>query len=139
MDIREKQYFRVVVINFGKSIASSFLLVLFFSYTFNGILTYADYFANKSFIADVLCVNKDNKEMHCEGHCYLEKQLEKENENPSAPNTTKKINDIQLFSETTNEFSPTNSVLELQNKKTRYYVFPIANSYLSSIFRPPCV
>jgi hypothetical protein len=35
------------------------------------------YHLNKEYIAKQLCVNKNNPSMHCDGHCYLSKQLKK--------------------------------------------------------------
>ena len=32
---------------------------------------------NKEYIAHELCINKSNPAMHCQGHCYLSKQLKK--------------------------------------------------------------
>jgi hypothetical protein len=38
---------------------------------------YAYYHINKKMIAEKLCINKNNPQMHCNGHCYLTKQLRK--------------------------------------------------------------
>jgi hypothetical protein len=41
----------------------------------------AYYQINKQMIADKLCINKDKPEMHCNGKCFLSKQLKKAEEN----------------------------------------------------------
>ena len=41
----------------------------------------AYYEINKKMIADKLCVNKNNPTLHCNGKCYLSKQLKKAEEN----------------------------------------------------------
>jgi hypothetical protein len=41
----------------------------------------AYYEINKKTIADKLCVNKSNPKLHCNGKCYLSKQLKKAEEN----------------------------------------------------------
>lgn len=116
------------------------LLVLFFSYTFSGILTYADYYVNKEYIADTLCVNKDKPDMHCEGNCFLEKQLEKENSQQSPVNTShKNINEIQLFSGEVPDFSFLYSAIVCKSERINFYLFPVTDKHITSIFRPPCV
>lgn len=42
---------------------------------------WAYYEVNKKMIADKLCVNKSNPSLHCNGKCYLSKQLKKAEEN----------------------------------------------------------
>ena len=41
----------------------------------------AYYQMNKKMIADKLCINKDKPELHCNGQCFLSKQLKKAEEN----------------------------------------------------------
>ncbi len=46
------------------------------------------YLANKQYIAENLCANKSNKKLHCNGKCYLIKQLkeaEKKEQSPAQP------------------------------------------------------
>ena len=38
------------------------------------------YHLNKTYIAKQLCINKNNPSLHCNGHCYLSKQLKKAEE-----------------------------------------------------------
>lgn len=47
-----------------------------FQVTYQGIV-FSSYFANKAYIAAVLCENKDKPQLGCEGKCYLKKQLSK--------------------------------------------------------------
>lgn len=42
---------------------------------------WAYYEVNKKMIADKLCINKSNPSLHCNGKCYLSKQLKKAEEN----------------------------------------------------------
>ena len=35
------------------------------------------YHVNKTYISQQLCENRNNPQMHCNGHCYLSKQLQK--------------------------------------------------------------
>lgn len=124
----------------SKPILSVLLLVLFFGYTFSGILTYADFYINKDFIANILCENKDKPEMHCQGHCYLGKQLDKENNEQSPVNTSHKTtNEIQLYSEDVSDFSYLFPETINESEKINHYLFPVTDKHITSIFRPPCV
>lgn len=42
---------------------------------------YGYYSLNKKMIADKLCINKNNPQLHCNGHCFLAKQLNKAEQN----------------------------------------------------------
>lgn len=70
-----------------------FGLILLMGYQFlfkAGIMAY--YYANKTYIAQVLCINKLNPESHCDGKCYLKSQLAKAEspaDSESLPEVTK--------------------------------------------------
>ncbi len=42
------------------------------------VAPFVEYAINYDYISDVLCINKDKPEMHCNGKCYVMKQLEKQ-------------------------------------------------------------
>lgn len=50
----------------------------------------ATFYANRSYVAENLCVNKDNPAMHCNGQCQLDKKL-KDTDNQNQPNTDKRL------------------------------------------------
>jgi hypothetical protein len=45
---------------------------------FNQFVIMLEYKINFSYVASVLCENRDKPEMHCNGQCHLRKQLEKD-------------------------------------------------------------
>jgi hypothetical protein len=49
----------------------------------------ATFYANEDYIAANLCVNKDHPEMHCNGHCQLDKKMQ-EDQKQNQPNPDKK-------------------------------------------------
>ncbi len=64
---------------------------LFFLYLFTvirPIIPYIEYAVNKNYIAKVLCVNKKKPELHCNGKCYLNRQLKKVNESEATSNSS---------------------------------------------------
>ena len=70
---------------------SLFLLFMYLLAWMVPYMPFIEYELNKKYIAEVLCVNKDKPEMHCNGKCHLKKQLKKANgateqqEQPQAP------------------------------------------------------
>jgi hypothetical protein len=65
------------------------LTILSQSLVFVGIGVY--YHVNKEYIAQKLCENRSNPKMHCNGKCYLSKQLKKAEEGENK--TTRVIKD----------------------------------------------
>ncbi|MET1054235.1 MAG: hypothetical protein ABWY16_02920 [Pedobacter sp.] len=53
------------------------ILLLFSSVSVNlsGIFVFAGFEMNQSYIAKVLCINKNKPELHCNGKCYLMNKL----------------------------------------------------------------
>lgn len=51
------------------------------------VLPLLEYVANKDYIAEVLCINKEKVELNCQGKCYLMQQLstQENNKNPQIP------------------------------------------------------
>ena len=64
----------------------------------------AYYEINKKQIADKLCINKNNPKMHCNGRCYLGRQLKKAEDNEKRQNQSLREKDevISLYTPTTN-------------------------------------
>jgi len=59
-----------------KKSISIFFLALYFTTVFSAFLPYIEYLVNYDYISTVLCVNKEKKEIDCNGKCHLEKQIE---------------------------------------------------------------
>lgn len=97
---------------------------------------FAWYSINKQVIAEKLCVNKANPKLHCEGKCYLGKQLQKaeEGEKKSAANILKEKN----------EFISNHSMIQCfqpyQTKTSKLY-YPtslnLPNSPVFDVIHPP--
>jgi hypothetical protein len=66
-----------------KKVLSTILSVLIISQTMVNVGIGIYYHLNKSYITQQLCVNKNNPSLHCNGHCYLAKQLKKAEEQES--------------------------------------------------------
>jgi len=77
-----------------------FIGVLFQS--FSKVLIIADYYLNEDYIARNFCENKDKPQLHCNGKCYLKKELNKDRDaqNASFPKNLAEQFNITLFAET---------------------------------------
>lgn len=100
-----------------------------------GIVQYCQ--LNKEFIATTLCINKDKPELECDGRCYLEDQLNKQDEQeeklPSQLNEKYEIS-----------FLVTNDALGLviigklpELEQFLPYLTPTHSDPLFGIFHPP--
>lgn len=104
------------------------------------ILPVIEYIANYEYISQVLCVNKDNQKMKCNGKCHLMKELAKASENDKPISSDKKLANQKfevLFFE---DFKPviiTSFYFDRkQTSSSNYFNFYY---YLNrnSVFRPP--
>ncbi|HWB62124.1 MAG TPA: hypothetical protein VG603_01345, partial [Chitinophagales bacterium] len=60
-----------------KKLAAILVLVALVAQVSSNLLVWANYEINRQYIAQNLCENRDKPCMHCNGKCYLRKQLEK--------------------------------------------------------------
>ena len=115
------------------------LLVILAFYIVRPILPYIEYAINKDFIAQNLCINRDNPHSCCQGKCYLEKQLKKSsdsNNDPKDKNTSKKVQNEDVKEFLNSHFIlpkvfGTNIVRQI-NPET-----PLTSRYIPAIFIPP--
>ena len=95
------------------------------------------YHLNKEYISQKLCENRSKPELHCNGHCYLSKQLKKaeEGQNKSQSQTIKGAEDVLIDHawETSSGYIPAFSVTGLLPAYKSY--FP--QSPLAEIVLPP--
>lgn len=112
----------------------SFLLVYLLALSYQ-LLPYIDYALNKEYIAEVLCENQDEPELHCNGICQLKKRLKKaEDKEKEAPTS------VRLEMQYTLEESPLlrHSLLgEIVGKTKFRYQFNVKTGETIGIFHPP--
>ena len=79
---------------------------LFLSSIIRPVLPVYEYLLNYDYIVNVLCINKDKPEMHCDGKCYLKNEISKSN---NLDNSSKKalanyqFKPVPVYFETTSE------------------------------------
>jgi len=114
-----------------------FNLLLVFYLVLKPVLPLVEYAVNYDYISDVLCINKKKPELHCNGKCYLGKELAKNSsEDSKSKNPTQKIIDCYIPV----EIAAVKTVgqrffTSLTFKHTTDYSY----LYLKHIFRPPIV
>ena len=94
------------------------------------------YQINKNYIAANFCENKSKPEMKCNGHCYLKKQLQANDENQSKlPFNLKAIQEIIFFISHSEIIIPKQNILfDLYFTNQEHSNYP---SPLFGIFHPP--
>ena len=113
------------------------LLVVMLIQAFSKVFIVLDYQANKNYIAEFLCVNKNKPELHCEGHCYLKKELKKaeQAENQSASQNQKLKFDFTLYCQ--NLFNINLTPHSLEAAVHAPFLTAAATSRPTAIFHPP--
>ncbi len=105
------------------------------------ILPYLEYWINKDYISEVLCVNKDNPETKCNGMCHLKKQISRVLEtNKNEENKTKSpsIKNPILFSDIIFEnISKTKLFIPFATKIKWGILFWYSYLFQSENFHPP--
>ncbi|NIF05443.1 hypothetical protein F3J23_08320 [Chryseobacterium sp. Tr-659] len=106
---------------------------------FRPLIPLVEYAVNYDYITKVLCINKSRPEVHCNGKCYLNKELAKVNDSESSPlqkakNSGQKILDIYILPETA-EITATEKFPFFNFSFT--YETAYSFLFLAHIFKPP--
>ncbi len=120
-----------------KRILAIFLMFAMLSQALVNVGIGVYYHLNKEYISQKLCENRNKPELHCNGHCYLSKQLKKaeEGQNRSQSQTVKGAEDVLIDHawETSPDYIPAFSVTGLLPAYKSY----LPQSPLAEIVLPP--
>lgn len=115
----------------------SIFLTLFV--VFRPLVPLVEYAVNYEYISGELCINKSNPELHCNGKCYLSKEIAKTNDTNSSPlnktkNSGQKLLDIYILPEIAEIIAAEKKFFSNSN-----FLYKTAYSFLflHYIFRPP--
>lgn len=103
------------------------------TYSFNKVIIYAEYIANKNFISQTLCENKNDPEKDCQGKCQLKKSMEKEEKKNEVPTKVETAFYISDFPETLQRQPSKGS----PSPSLSYYSLQYSLLLAASIFHPP--
>ena len=122
------------------------LVLLLLSKLFYGLVLQVHFYMNQAEITRLECENKNRPEMHCNGKCYLAKQLQKVEEELKSRNQQKdkslslmKVVETDCMSTVkTPIIHLASSDLTLTQKGNFSYQFSIQTSLQKATFHPPC-
>jgi hypothetical protein len=118
-------------------IAIIFILLLSAQCVFKlSIITYFE--ANRDFIAEVLCVNKEKKITTCYGQCFLDRHLafaEEDNDDQTAPASKIQV-ETSIFLMSGIEFNLNRNFWLQQSSDSRESLY--AYDLTHTLFHPPC-
>jgi len=111
------------------------LLIGLLLQNFSQGLIVLEYKVNFSYIASVLCENRDKPEMHCNGKCHLKKQLKKEEQQERNGASGKEKNEVVY-----NVHAPQRFRLQpvtASQPMNAFYQDPVLHTPVFSFFHPP--
>ena len=126
---------------------SFFLLFLFLSKLGYSLIWQVHYELNKADIIARYCENKDRPELHCDGQCYLAKQLqkadialqEKEREQQNHLDLGAKIFSEHFYLSNEAEFFALQVQFIQAKKETLCKAALYSFNYIPNCFHPPCI
>lgn len=96
------------------------------------------FYANRDYVAKVLCINRDKPEMKCKGACQLKKQLEKDNENQSKSNLEKNFKEVIVYFQNTCYPVPIHNEFKWTDRKYHHFFTTyLPEGHSRSVFHPP--
>jgi hypothetical protein len=116
-----------------KNISISILFICAMAASFSNWLLIGSFTLNQRYIASELCVNRYKPGSNCNGHCYLKKQLQKQ-EKPEASNNREKFSVQLFFAESTALVSAGYNLLQTKYSTCQQFA---PQCYLKSFFHPP--
>ena len=96
-----------------------------------------NYHINKKTITETKCENKDKPQMHCNGQCYLAKQLKQAEEKETAIPNLNQLKDLSLYFNTKAESLRFFSDDSFSFTPLAYLLSEPIKSYPGSVFHPP--
>ena len=102
-------------------------------------LIYLDFNLRREYIAEVLCINKEEPITVCGGHCYLTKQLGKAGEQQEKEATTNQKSEILFFNLLLARWDFSSLANELDQNPARWETLAVSSAFLVDIFHPPQV
>ena len=122
-----------------KLIVTHLFLNLYLLAIIQPVIPVLDYLLNYDFIAKELCINRDKPIQTCNGKCYLEKEVAKQQN--LMPNSSKplppKIDLEKLLTLKTDLFTYQFSEILQEHEIPFFYKILTENPYAKFLFRPP--
>jgi hypothetical protein len=105
--------------------------------SFGSLVIVIGYEINKDTITKLFCINKEKPVLHCNGKCYLQRQLKEEQKNEQLPvSKMKEKQPVTQYYQTAGWWYAS-SLVNQKNQLPQLVTLP-AREYYSSVFHPPC-
>lgn len=113
------------------------LLAIMLLQIFSRVVVMVDYQANKEYIMEFLCINRDKPELKCEGKCQLTKKLKAQHDTDKQANERGQKQEVQfnLYCQSIDTFSARH--LESIVSYPSVYTCGHTSVAYHSIFHPP--
>ncbi|QCR21423.1 hypothetical protein [Pontibacter sp. SGAir0037] len=120
-----------------KNLITISLLVVMLLQVFSKVFIVVDYEANRAYITEMFCINKDKPELSCEGSCYLKKKLRHADEadDHAAEHSQKQAFQVTLYYQPLFQLNP--YLAESVQLFGSAYKAARADKRPGSVFRPP--
>ncbi|MEM1339718.1 MAG: hypothetical protein AAF634_06820 [Bacteroidota bacterium] len=118
-------------------ISLSFLfLLLYLTAMFRPVAPLLEYVVHEDYIAEFLCVNKENAALNCKGKCYLVQQLAEQREEKKQNLPRIAMEEYPIGFVVLMKIQPQNE-LSVTKKKQNHYSNNYGYLFTASSFRPP--
>ena len=139
---------QIIFIKFEKKLNLKFISIIFLTLvicfqSLQGFFKIVNWKLNQAEITEKFCENKAKLNMHCDGKCYLSKQLKLQESEEQADLSKKqlpklkKIKEIEVFSEYELVLISLNSEFELQHKPISAILHNYRYEVINLCFQPP--
>jgi hypothetical protein len=127
-------------------LSSIVLILVLLSKTAYGLFWQVNFRMNQREIARLECVNKNRPEMHCNGKCYLAKQLQKaeaqlDDKKQESTRSLEQLKWLETAVFASPDFPKVHEVAiftDLQKQSYSMYLECFPTRYIPSVFHPPC-
>ncbi len=120
-----------------KQIFSIALIFSILTQSIGKLILLSNYHLNKEAIALKYCENKNKPKLHCDGKCYLKKQLkEQDKHEKTSENNTKRLNEVSFCKELS-DILP--QITSLPTNPHGLYLDGQIATFYTSTFHPPAV
>ena len=100
-------------------------------------LIYLDFNLRRDYIAEILCINRDEPVTFCGGECYLNLQLEKAAQQESESNAPRRLLELSFFVQEHVATALSNTPSDLKADYNLFTQVIWTSSFHADIFHPP--
>ena len=99
---------------------------------------YVEYYSNRDFFAEVLCINKAKPELKCNGKCILMQKIKRATQQDSDPVSLPSLK-FENYPIGFVEFVPSQQAVSFSYVKKKHFILSVNYHFelISDLFRPP--